>query len=62
MAAITLANRRLQPLGHVSGDKVSVSAASGTVKDRSLRGTQTAFPRRPAAGLGKLAFAIRPAS
>ena len=28
-----LANRRLQPLGHVSGDEISVSATPSTVKD-----------------------------
>ena len=59
MAEAELANRRLQPLGHVSGDKTSVSATSGTVKDRSLR-----YPNSgPAqAGLGRLALVIRPAS
>jgi hypothetical protein len=56
-----LANRRLQPLGHVSGDETSVSATSGPVKDWVAASTQTAIPRRPA-DLGKLAFAIQPAS
>jgi hypothetical protein len=41
-----LANRRLQPLGHVSGDETSVSATSGTVKDRALQAPQP----RPRAG------------
>src|SRR6266705_2441459 len=33
MARAELANRRLQPLGHVSGDGTSVSATPSTVKD-----------------------------
>src|SRR5215813_3567119 len=33
MAEAELANRRLQPLGHVSGDGTSVSATPSTVKD-----------------------------
>jgi hypothetical protein len=32
MAVAELANRRLQPLGHVSRDGTSVSATSSTVK------------------------------
>jgi len=38
MAVAELANRRLQPLGHVSSDETSVSATSAPVKEAPLQG------------------------
>jgi hypothetical protein len=37
MAKSELANRRLQPLGHVSGDETSVSATSAPVKEAPMQ-------------------------
>ena len=44
MAVAELANRRLQPLGHVSGDGSSVSAVSSTVKDPMVGRAASVLP------------------
>src|SRR5262249_11375171 len=46
-----LANRRLQPLGHVSGNATSVSATPSTVKD--LKGPQWSSGPRPSSALAR---------
>ena len=46
-----LANRRLQPLGHVSGNATSVSATPSTVKD--LKGPQRSSGPRPSSALAR---------
>jgi len=45
MAEAELASRRLQSLGHVSGNATSVSATPSTVKD--LKGPQWSDEARP---------------
>jgi hypothetical protein len=49
MAEAELANRRLQPLGHVSGDETSVSATSAPVKEAPLQASMS--PSRSRAAL-----------
>jgi hypothetical protein len=60
MARAELANRRLQPLGHVSGDETSVSATSAPVKEAPMQDpSQRVLPSRSRAALVK--WASRPA-
>jgi hypothetical protein len=56
-----LANRRLQPLGHVSGDETSVSATSAPVKEAPLQGrSQPVLPKKIEGSSSKMGFAAAP--